>query len=262
MRTYHKRAPEWAYCAHCDTAFERAHQRRIYCCNSCCTQAYNVRQAAQAAAAPPAGPPPPPGPPPEVTLAVNWQNAAVLAGSVLVADGLQHLAKQLLAPADAPVPLAGPPVLSTGPTSWLPPALRRLPVAPVPLQLPGWAAPGLFQPLPYANEVYYYCAPDDVLLWQDAAGSWHQLTHEEQFLHVVYHRPGPPVTALAPTAPPPDAAARVPGDSSASPSQAELAQAMQAIQAVLALSGESSPRRSRYQKKARRESPKAPPPSS
>ena len=102
----------------------------------------------------------------------------MLAGRVLLADGLQHLGQQVLAP-----------TVPTGPTSWLPAVLRQLRVAPVPLQPPGWDAPRLFHPLPYSGQTYYYYrAPEDLLLWQDAAGTWIQLTHEADF-RAVAHRP-------------------------------------------------------------------------
>lgn len=182
MRTYRKREPDWTNCAHCYAPFERTHQGRLYCCNSCCTQAYNARKAAMAAKAAKKAAKVAPRrtlapPPPEVTLALNWQNAAVLAGSALLADGLQHLGHQVLSP-----------TLPTGPTSWLPAALRQRRGALVPLQPPGWASPRLFHPLPYQGQTYYYRAPEDLLLWQDAAGTWIQLTHEADFLAVV-HQP-------------------------------------------------------------------------
>ena len=47
--TYHKRPVQTRKCAHCRTKFESNHKSRLYCCQSCNTLAWRVRQGSPAA---------------------------------------------------------------------------------------------------------------------------------------------------------------------------------------------------------------------
>jgi len=209
MRVYRKRAPEQRRCRHCAKPFESAHQRRIYCGNSCSTLAYYARRRAQPApvdgltlavplpdpAAVPvlAAPAPVAAPAP---LPLDLQTVGVVAAGTMVGTVGMRLLDKLLEPAPIPaaLPVASLPLatVSVDPASWFPAAILATPAASLPVHYPEWPQAQVCLQLNYFGRRFYYQPTLRRLFWECAPGQLWPLNWQAEFTRV-FELPIPPL---------------------------------------------------------------------
>lgn len=204
---YRKVALRLHHCAHCHTEFWAADKRRLYCTNSCNTQAYNRRKALAkaldglAAASlekgvdTPAARPLPVAP---QTLDWNWNNIALLGtasalGQLGVQLGTALLQLFTTRTTPSPVEVAQRP----DPLSWLPAGLLTAAAARVPLELPTLGRKMVFVELSYLGHVLYYQPRERWLLWRVVPGTLLALLSAEYVDGVAEQAPYQAPPALA-----------------------------------------------------------------
>ncbi|WP_210521735.1 hypothetical protein [Hymenobacter terricola] len=168
-------------CAHCRTKFESNHKSRLYCCQSCNTLAWRARHGGAAAPVGPreAGP--------TGNLAFSAHTVGVVAAGTLAAQAGAYVAQQLwqggteteLLRAEVKAQFAGlradlglPP--APGPASFVPAAVRA--ATGTVRQLGPQGGPlAPFVHVPYHGHALYYCAAEDVLLWECAPNTYKRI---------------------------------------------------------------------------------------
>ncbi len=174
---YRKVPAQVRTCAFCSTEFEATHRGRLYCSGSCNTRACKARKAQQpvseALAAPTVVVDPRPAASP-VTLANNVQNWTMLT----VAPQLPKLAGAAL---QFLGDLFTPTASATGPSTWLPAALRQVTGPLVILEHASWQEPRFFVELAYEGHTLYYRAAHELLVLREPAGTLRQLCTVAEF---------------------------------------------------------------------------------
>lgn len=211
-------------CAHCHTEFWAAHKRRLYCTNSCNTQAYNRRKAlAGLASTPPSLPVaaatqfpastsvPVLAPAPKQTLDWNLSNLALLSTAAALGQLGVYLGTalwELFTTRSPPLPVEI--AQRPDPLSWLPAGLLTSAARRVRLDLPHGADALVFVELPYLGHVLYYQPRERVLLWGALPGTYLALLTAEHVDGVAEQQPYQPPRAALP-APAADAPWEKPG---------------------------------------------------
>ena len=179
--TYYKRPVQTRKCAHCRTPFETNHKSRLYCCQSCNTLAWRARHGVTAA--------------PDRTrevgptgdLAFSAHTVGVVAAGTMAAQAGAYVAQQLwqggtdteLLRADVSAQFAAlradlnlPP--APGSASFVPAAVRAA-TGPGRQLGPKVGPLAPFVQVPYHGHTLYYCAAEDVLLWECAPNTYKRI---------------------------------------------------------------------------------------
>ena len=208
--TYHKRPLQQRACAHCEALFESNHQSRMYCSQSCNTQAWRARQPAKRST--PAKQTEEPTVTGRADLAFSAQNVGMLAlGTALGTAAVQgtaalwqqaaqggsdldllraevrQLRQELRAARTGAPPADG--------VAWLPKALRSATAPLVPLQLGAELVQAVR--VEFGGQVLYHHAGRQLLLWADASGRLKAVRSPEQ-LAQLGQRQVPPAERPAP----------------------------------------------------------------
>lgn len=210
--TYHKRPMQVRKCAHCRTKFESNHQSRLYCSNSCNTQAWRARHGITTATGNTRRAQTTEGELPFTAHTVGVVAAGSAVGTLAVQAGT-YLAQQVwqggsdaeLLRADMQAKFAGlradlglPP--EHAPASFVPAAVRAA-TGPVRQLGPKGGALDPFVEVTYRGIALYYCAAKDVLLWSPGPNAYQRVSNRPMLERLVAVPPkGQPTTHTLPVA--------------------------------------------------------------
>jgi hypothetical protein len=205
---YRPREPETRLCVRCHKPYVSAHQRRIYCGNSCANQvSYARKPRPKTLATSAALGATPKAEPAAVNLAPTWQNAAILTGSHVAANLVLVLGERLLKlfTASPATTLTTSPSEPIDPASWLPAALLSAPAPRLTLTMPWWDQPQVFLQLAYFGHTFYYQPTHQCLLWRAVPGQVLLLSSPELLAAVLELTPNEqvpvPPAEIAPAVP-------------------------------------------------------------
>jgi hypothetical protein len=186
---YRPREPETRLCVRCQQPYVSAHQRRIYCGNSCANQISYARKLRPK------------------TLATSAALGATPKAEPKAANLVLVLGERLLKLFTAPpaTTLTTSPSEPIDPASWLPAALLSAPAPRLTLTMPWWDQPQVFLQLAYFGHTFYYQPTHQCLLWRAVPGQVLLLSSPELLAAVLELTPNEqvplPPAEIAPTAP-------------------------------------------------------------